>query len=260
MNHAFVALLLCCALVVPARGVSGERVLTSFESEAETRGWSGGEVVTRHASQGKQAYQILPGVTAEVKLEGDWSAYRHLKMDAFNPGEVIMVNFRFWDNRERFIMAFEYNLYHGRTTQHISIPGLTNNFGLGEGIDTTQMARVQIVVSKRRQHDTSTEGIYLDNVRLSADPTEPYLELPDGSSATDPLMKKPAGFLLPEFPGFEAGYHTFAIDPANYQLLTLPGTGRDGKGRALEMKPLGVDGIKIWERPCCVPNLDAVNP
>ena len=247
MNHAFVALLLCCALVVTARGVSGERVLTSFESEAETRGWSGGEVVTRHASQGKHAYQILPGVTAEAKLEGDWSSHRHLKMDVFNPAEVIMVNFRFWDNRERFIMAFEYNLYHGRTTQHISIPGLTNNFGLGEGIDTTQMARMQIMVSKRRQHDTSTEGIYLDNVRLSGDPTEPYLELPDGSSATDPLMKKPVGFLLPEFPGFEAGYHTFAIDPANYQLLTLPGTGRDGKGRALEMKPLGVPSIKIWD-------------
>ena len=44
-------------------------------------------------------------------------------------------------------------------------------------------------------------------------------------------MPKPPGFLLPEFPGFEAGYNTWAIDPGGYQILALPGTGRDGKGR-----------------------------
>ncbi len=54
---------------------------------------------------------------------------------------------------------------------------------------------------------------------------------------------------MPEFPGFEAGYHTWAIDPAAYQLLTLPCTGRDGKGRSLEFKPLDVNSIVIWDSP-----------
>jgi len=243
----------CLLLVSMARGVPGELLLTSFEGQDQLQGWSGGEAVQEHASAGGVSYRIMPGTTAEYRLKGDWSQYRQLKMDVYNPGDVLMVNFRFWDSRDRFIMAFEYNVYSGRTTQHIRIDGLANNFGVGEGIDTTQMARVQIIVSKRRKLDTSTDGLYIDNVRLSNGPTEPYLELPDGRPATDPPMKKPAGFLLPEFPGFEAGYHTFAIDPADYQLLSRPGTGRDGEGRALEMKPLGVDSIKIWDAPRTFP-------
>ncbi len=247
MTDLLLGVLVCGLLVVSVYASAGDTPVTSFENDAEAQGWSGGEVVAEGAAQGRSSYRVMPGATAELATRADWSAYRHLKMDVYNPGEVIMVNFRFWDSQQRNIMAFEYNFYHGRTTQHVRIDGLANNFGIGEGIDTSHVARVQIIVSERRQLDTSTEGIYLDNLRLSNDPTEPYLELPEGELAALPLQKTPGGFLLPEFPGFEAGYNSFAIDPANYQLLALPGSGRDGEGRALEMKPLTVDSIRIWD-------------
>lgn len=246
MNSLVGGMVVCCLLAAPLRAAE-DKLLTSFESAAETQGWSGGEVVSQNASQGTHAYRVMPDGTAEAKLEGDWSPYRCLKLDVWNPGAVVMVNFRFFDAQERPIMAFEYNVYAGRTTQHIRIDGLANNFGLGEGIDTSHMARMQVIVSKRWKLDTCADGITIDNLRLSTSPTEPYQELPDGKPVTDPPMAKPAGFLLPEFPGFEAGNHTFAIDPAGYQLLSRSATGHDGKGRALEFKPLDVDTIRIWD-------------
>jgi hypothetical protein len=189
----------------------------------------------------------MPGDTAVWQLEGDWSGYRHLKLDVYNPGHVINVGFRIVDSSGQWSWAFEYNIYSGRTTQHIRIDGLANDFGIGEGIDITKIVKVEVHVNKRWQHDTQTKGIYIDNLRLSKNPTEPFLERDDGRPATDKQMTGPPGFLLPEFPGFEAGYNTFAIDPAGYQLLTKPSTGRDGKGRALEFKPLSVDKIRIWD-------------
>ena len=246
MNPLVGGTITCCVLLVSLCSAE-DRLLTSFETEEETRAWSGGEVVSQNATAGTHAYRVMPDTTVEAKLQGDWSPYRSLKIDVWNPGEVVMVNFRFFDAQERFIMAFEYNVYSGRTTQHIRIDGLANNFGIAEGIDTAHMARMEVIVSKRWKLDRSTDGLTIDNLRLSSGPTEPYQELADGKQATDPPMAKPAGFLLPEFPGFEAGYHTFAVDPAGYQLLSRPATGHDGKGRALEFKPLAVDAIKIWD-------------
>lgn len=189
----------------------------------------------------------MPGTTAVWQLDGDWSGYRHLKLDVYNPGSVINVGFRIVDSSNQWSWAFEYNVYSGRTTQHIRIDGLANDFGIGEGIDVTKIAKMEVHVKKRWQHDTQTDGIYIDNLRLSKNPTEPFTETNDGRPATDKMMQKPPGFLLPEFPGFEAAYNTFAIDPAGYQLLARPGTGRNGKGRALEFKPLSVDKIRIWD-------------
>ena len=228
-------------------GSGDDYVITSFEEGEDVSGWRGGSVAGKNASAGSRSYHLPAGATADVTLAGDWSGYRHLKFDVYNPGEVVMMNARFHDASGRNIMAFEYNVYAGYTTQHVRIDGLRNNFTLGEGIDTSQVARVEIILSERQRHDRCPEGIYIDNVRLSRGGTEPYRAFAGGAPATDVEMTKPAGFYLPEFPGFDAGYHTWAIDPGAYQLLSLPGSGRDGAGRALEFKPLDVDSIRIWD-------------
>lgn len=229
------------------RDIAGEVMVTSFERAVDGRSWTGGERVNRCASKGDWSLRIAPGETAVWKLDGDWSAYRHLKLDVFNPGSVVLANFRFFDNRGQGISAFEYNLYSGHSTQHIRIDGLANDFGIGAGIDVAQIARMEVCLGQRWRHDLETDGVYIDNLRLSNRPTEPYRQHRDGPQGADPSMAKPPGFLLPEFPGFEAGYHTFAIDSAGYQLLARPGTGRQGHGRALELKPLSVDDIKLWD-------------
>jgi hypothetical protein len=265
MQHAMSLLVLCVAMAVtgpfscPANGGSdtdprrgeqapgGDSVITSFEDDEEVSGWAGGSVSDTNASTGHRSYHLLPGTTADVKLSGQWSGYRHLKFDVYNPGEVIQLNARFHDSDGRSITAFEYNVYAGRTTQHFRIDGLRNNFTLGEGIDTSQVARVEIILSKRQRYDRCSEGIYIDNVRLSRGATEPHRVLVGEAPLGTTEMAKPAGFYLPEFPGFDAGYHTWAIDPGPYQLLSLPGSGRGGVGRALEFKPLDVDSIRIWD-------------
>jgi len=257
VNHLPIGILVCfgLAVVLHAADRPSGRLLTSFENGPDVQGWSGGEVVTDppFGGQGTHSYRVMPGRVAVWKFNGDWSGFRHLKMDVYNPGFVIRAGFRFTDARGQSIWAFEYNVYSGRTTQHVRIDGLANNFGLGEGIDVSRIAKMEVHVDKRWTHDPTTDGLYLDNLRLSNQPTEPYRERPDGRPATDTPMRKPPGFLLPEFPGFEVGYHTFAIDPAGYQLLTRPGTGRDGRGRALEFKPLNVDEIRIWDAPRTFP-------
>ncbi|MCJ7823096.1 MAG: hypothetical protein MUQ26_08495, partial [Armatimonadetes bacterium] len=266
MHHAWSLLMLCVVMVLtgpfscaasgsgsasgPKPGgqtPGGDVVIISFEEGEDVSGWRGGSVATKNASAGSRSYHLPAGATADVTLSGDWSGYRHLKFDVHNPGEVITINARFHDSSGRNIMAFEYNVYAGNTTQHFRIDGLRNNFTLGEGIETSQVARVEIILSERQRHDRCSEGIYIDNVRLSRGATEPYRIFAGGAPLADTEMAKPAGFYLPEFPGFDAGYHTWAIDPGAYQLLSLPGSGRDGVGRALEFKPLDVDSIRIWD-------------
>lgn len=252
MRHTWCAWMLVVTMAMTASAVlaaaTADIAITSFERGEDVSGWSGGEVMEKHASAGGRAYRVPAGGTATWTLQSDWSAYRHLKFDVSNPGEVVMINVRVFDAHGRSITAFEYNVYAGRTTQHVRIDGLRNDFGIGEGIDTSEVSRVEIVVDQRYRYDQCTDGLYLDNVRLSTRPTEPYRE-----DAADREMVKPDGFVAPEFPGFEAGYHTWAVDPAAYQLLSLPGSGRDGKGRALEFKPLDVDAITIWDNPRAFP-------
>ena len=247
MNYPLVWTIAVLSLSTFAFGESRDVVLTSFEDSLQQNSWTGGKVVSKHATEGAKSLQVMPGDAAVWQLDGDWSGYRHLKLDVYNPGFIIRAGFRFTDSDGRNIQAFEYNLYSGRTTQHIRIDGLANDFGVGEGIDVARIARMEIHLSKRWEHDPETDGVYFDNLRLSNDPTEPYSDLGDKGRDTIASMPKPEGFILPEFPGFEAGCNSFAIDPAGYQLLSLPGTGRDGVGRALEMKPLSVDKIKLWD-------------
>ncbi len=247
--------LLCgvLALLVPmvALAQGGDRALVSFEKGEDLSDWRGGTVVARHASAGACSYLVPAGATATAHLTGDWSPYRHLKFDVYNPGEVVMIDIRVADAQGRSMTAFEYNVYAGRTTQHVRLDGLRNDFTLGEGIDTSRVARVEVAVRARYRYDTCREGLYLDSLRLSTQPTEPY--------AAAPLvpMKTPPGFTLPEFPGFEAGYNTWASDPAPFQLLARPGTGRDGKGRALEFKPLDTEAITIWDGERAFPQAGA---
>ena len=243
MNHTLIWTVTVLSLSTVAFVESREVMLTSFEDQSKQDSWTGGEVVSKHATEGSKSLRIMPGDAAVWELDGDWSGYRHLKLDVYNPGFVIRAGFRFTDSDGRNIQAFEYNLYSGHTIQHIRIDGLANDFGVGEGIDIANITKMEIRLSKRWEHDPETDGIYIDNLRLSNNPTEPYTEPDEGH----PPILKPDGFLLPEFPGFEAGYNSFAIDPAGYQLLCRPGTGRDGLGRALEMKPLSVDSIKLWD-------------
>jgi hypothetical protein len=214
-------------------------------------------------AEGGKSFQVMPGDVAAWQLDGDWSGYRHLKLGVYNPGFIIRAGFRFTDSDGRNIQAFEYNLYSGRTTQHIRIDGLANDFGVGEGVNVAKIVKMEIRLSKRWEHDPETDGVYIDSLRLSNNPTEPYRDLDNSHLNISPPIPKPCdvrsdspstkiaeaqkGFLLPEFPGFEAGYNSFAIDPAGYQLLSRPGTGRDGVGRALELKPLSVDKIKLWD-------------
>jgi hypothetical protein len=246
MNHNLLSRIVSVAIALAvscALAMGSDRVITSFESGEDLSGWSGGTVVTQHASAGARAYAVPAGGTAALVLQDDWSPFRHLKFDVVNPGAVVSMNVRVTDASGRDITSWEYSVYAGRTTQHVRIDGLRNDFTLGGGIDTSQVARLEIVFGQRSPGDTCQDGLYVDNVRLSTERTEPYADGPDVETS------KPAGFVLPEFPGFEAGYHTWAIDPAAYQLLTLPGTGRDGTGRALEFKPLNVDHITIWDSP-----------
>ena len=243
MNHTLIWTVTILSLSTVAFVESRDVMLTSFEDQSQQDSWTGGEVVSKHATEGSKSLRIMPGDAAVWELDGDWSGYRHLKLDVYNPGFVIRAGFRFTDSDGRNIQAFEYNLYSGRTIQHIRIDGLANDFGIREGIDIANIVKMEIRLSKRWEHDPETDGIYIDNLRLSNNPTEPYTE-PDGGH---PPITKPEGFLLPEFPGFEAGYNSFAIDPSGYQLLCRSGTGRDGLGRALELKPLSVDSIKLWD-------------
>lgn len=238
---------MCLIFVCWHSVLASDVALTSFEDSLGGKAWSNGTVVSRHATDGKMAFQIAPGTSSTWQLDGDWSDYRHLKIDIYNPGFVVSVGFHFTDARGQSIQAFEYNIYSGCSTQHIRIDGLANDFGIGQGIDVSKIVKMDVHLSRRWQHDPAIDGIYIDNLRLSNDSTEPYREINGGGWTIDPLMTKPDGFLLPEFPGFELGYHTFAIDPAGYQLLSLPGSGRNGKGRSLELKPLSVDRIKIWD-------------
>jgi hypothetical protein len=255
MNHTLIWTVTVLSLGTVAFGESRDVMLTSFEDQSQQCSWTGGEVVSKHATEGGKSFQIMPGDVAAWQLDGDWSGYRHLKLDVYNPGFIIRAGFRFTDSDGRNIQAFEYNLYSGRTTQHIRIDGLANDFGIGEGIDIANIIKMEIRLSKRWEHDSETDGIYIDNLRLSNNPTDPYRDLDDSGRNISPPIPKPCdaiakaqkGFLLPEFPGFEAGYNSFAIDPAGYQLLSRPGTGRDGVGRALELKPLSVDKIKLWD-------------
>jgi len=249
---ATIALALALTPRVAAAAAADAKTLCSFEAANELADWSGGSAAEPGAERASRSYKIAPGATAVFNVpapKADWSAYRHLKIDFHNPGEVVLINFRFHDAKGRNIMAFEYNIYAGRTTQHIRIDGLRNNLNVGAGIDTKALKRVQVIVRNRRRHDRSGEGVYIDNLRLSTRPTEPYREYAGGRPVEDVEMKKPPGFYLPEFPGMDAGYHTWAIDPKHYQILAPAGSGRDGKGRALEFKPLDVDSIKIWDSP-----------
>ncbi|MFC1715839.1 hypothetical protein ACFL6S_19375 [Candidatus Poribacteria bacterium] len=247
MNHTLVWAVTVLSLSTVAFGESRDVMLTSFEDQSQQDSWTGGKIVSKHATEGNESLQIMPGDVAVWQLDSNWSGYQHLKLDAYNPGFIIRASFRFTDSDGRNIQAFEYNLYSGRTIQHIRIDSLANDFGIGEGIDVTRIVKVEVFLSKRWEHDTETDGIYIDNLRLSNNPTEPYRDLDDNSWDTSKSLPKPEGFVLPEFPGFEAGYNSFAIDPAGYQLLCRPGTGRDGKGKALELKPLSVDRIKLWD-------------
>jgi hypothetical protein len=60
-----------CGFLAASLCAAEDKLLTSFETEGETRGWSGGEVVSQNASQGTHAYRVMPDTTAEAKLEGD---------------------------------------------------------------------------------------------------------------------------------------------------------------------------------------------
>ena len=224
---------------------NADELITSFES-GEPVIWSGGTISTNHPSDGLRSYHVAENTTAYFDLGGaDWSSYVHLKFDVYNPGEVMMIQTYAYDfstnNR-----AWEYNVYAGSTTQHVRIDGLAYTFtssGIGVSVDISNINRIGISLMSRHYYDSSTVGLYIDNIRISTDATEPYTAYPE-----DTEMVKPDGFYLPEFPGFEAGYHTWAIDPANYQLISPPDSGRLGTGRALKFQPLAQDqDISIWD-------------
>ncbi|MHC4395739.1 MAG: hypothetical protein ACYS1A_08800 [Planctomycetota bacterium] len=222
-----------------------EMLITSFES-GETPIWSGGTISTNYPSDGSRSYHVAQDGVATITLSNvDWSDFIHLKFDVYNPGEVMMLGVRVRDSSPKTNTAWEYNVYAGFTTQHVRIDGLRTNFFATDdiGIDTSSINRIEIDLRNRHFYDTTSEGLYIDNVRISTEPTEPYTAYPE-----DPEMAKPEGFYLPEFPGFEAGYHTWAIDPDDYQILAPPGSGHGGSGRALKFLPLGeAQDIKIWD-------------
>ena len=142
----------------------GDRLLSSFEKGEDVSGWSGGAVVAQQASAGSAAYLAPAGGKAELKLNADWSPYRHVKFDVYNPGAVVSMNVRVSDATGRNIVAWEYSVYHGRTTQHVRIDGLRNGFTLGEGIDTSRIARLEISFGQRYKGDSCREGLSIDNV------------------------------------------------------------------------------------------------
>ena len=150
MNYALIWTVTVLSLSTVAFGESRDITLTSFEDQSQQRSWTGGEVVSKHATEGEKSLQIMPGDAAVWQLDGDWSGYRHLKLDVHNPGFVIRAGFRFTDSNGRNIQAFEYNLYSGRTTQHIRLDGLANDFGIGEGIDVASIARMEGARSRDR--------------------------------------------------------------------------------------------------------------
>jgi len=222
---------------------AGDVMLDSFESDSV--GWTGGERVFEKATGGTAAYRVMPGTSAVfVPSTSDWSAYRHLKIEIANPGRVVMAQFRFTDADGQSATAFEYNVYAGQTTQHIRIDGLQNDFTRNAGIDTRRIVRMEVQVRDRRPLDRSRDGLYIKALRLSKGKTEPHVT--DALETYARLPETPSGFVHPEFPGFEAGYNSWGIDPRSYQILSLPGEGPDGS-RALAFIPLDVDRIRIWD-------------
>lgn len=244
MRAVTISLLVLVATLAHAEDV----VLESFETDAV--GWSGGERIALPDGEGF-GYGVLPGTSVEfTPADSDWSAYRQLKIDVWNPGRVVLAQFLFTDADGRSITAFEYNVYAGRTTQHVRIDGLRNDFTQNAGIDTRRIASVAVQVRNRRAMDPEEQGLILERLRLSTTGTEPMVTAPLADYAD--LPRTPPGFVHPEFPGFEAGYNTWANDPGYFQILSLPGTGRSG-GRALAFIPLEVDRIRIWDGPRIFP-------
>ncbi len=149
-----------------------ELMLSDFESRESLRVIEARakiELVSEHATQGKQAGKVPAGFTIVAggwtRLPADWSGYDQLRLDIYNPGEVAKVSITIADAEGNDYWKRHNNsfpLRTGRNTIAIPVGGMwRGEKGSGKFLDTKDIK--QLVISLPRK---GAPAYYLDNFRL----------------------------------------------------------------------------------------------
>jgi hypothetical protein len=154
----------CVFLSALLHAQADEKLITSFETEAELKAWSGGEVARSNATRESKSYHVAAGTTAAFITSEDWTQWRNVEVDVLNPGETIELWIRFTDSSGETIWSFEHYVSSGKTAQRIRVDGLRNGFSYGGRIDTARITKIEFVVKERWKRDPAQAGIYLKGI------------------------------------------------------------------------------------------------
>jgi hypothetical protein len=106
-----------------------------------------------------------PGIDFQ-EVEADWSKYRHLRMDVFNPSDE-MFNFHIriddhksgWEYADRFDINYELR----KGLNYISIPTHSIKANIHHRpLDLKKIKRLMVFIP----NNTQRRELYLDNIRL----------------------------------------------------------------------------------------------
>jgi hypothetical protein len=155
---------------------TNQNILFDFESEEELKqlNWECHkwfEVSQNHATSGKYSLKVLlppgqyPGISFK-DIKNDWSEFRYLKMDAFNPSEEeFNFHIRIDDNKSGVEYAnrfdADFNLKTG--INNISIP--TNSIQTNLRHRSLNLKRIKGMMVFLT-NNTKPRELYLDNIRL----------------------------------------------------------------------------------------------
>jgi hypothetical protein len=157
-------------------GLPEERILFDFESDGELNRfhWKCHTLFSlsqEHISHGKKSLRLdlypsdYPGLTPMIE-QRDWSRYKALFFDVYNPGEkalslTVRIDDRadYPDYRDRFNRAFA--LQHGMNRVMIPFETLVTS-GTGRRLDLTKIRRLFIFMV----HPESRVVLYVDYIRL----------------------------------------------------------------------------------------------
>ena len=157
--------------------IAAQRMLFDFESEEELKqlNWECHkwlELSKENRTSGRYALKLTlppgqyPGINFR-EIERDWSGFRYLKMDVYNPREErVNLHIRIDDNKSgleyanRFDIDFE--LKQGKT--HISIPtdSIKRNIGHNHPLNLKRIKRMILFLA----NNAKPREIYIDYIRL----------------------------------------------------------------------------------------------
>jgi hypothetical protein len=247
------AVALYLALSVPPSDAQRATLVSSFENQGDLAKWhieADSELVTEHATDGQRSLHLrFPEgkglIEAQGTLPSDWSAWKLLKFDAFNPGPQFSVTVRVDDTDGKPISQWYMPLRTGQSTQDVVIPCLA------EGINVRSVARLQIRVDPSVERPVE---FYLDNLRFT--PTEDMATYvpPNLPQARPPLAEEES---LIDNPDFEFGLQGWGSwgqwDGGQYVFSS--GTGDNAysgrRSAAVICNKVGRGGI--WSPPVAVP-------